>query len=227
MTQEFAAEIVTNFEAGWKGTLANGAVEGSVSVFHMLYDGYQASVQPDPTDPTSSLTENVDGTKVTGIEAQLAVNSGGLRADVGFSYLDTSFGEQLTTLPAGAFGNPTALPFQFDGLNIPFAPEFSINGGISYEIPVGNGYLTPSVRASYVAEQYSAFFRLPYHKIDSRTLVDARLTYAPNDDFRITAYVTNLFDELYVSNASDTTNGVGQFLLGAPQEIGLTVGFDF
>ncbi len=227
VNQRFEAALVTNYEAGWKGTLANGAVNGSVSIFHMTYDGYQASVQPDPNDPTSALTENVDGTTVTGIEAQLSANVGGLSADVAFSYLDTSFGEQLTTLPAGADGNATDLPFQFKGRKIPWAPEFSISGGLAYEMPVGGGYLTPSVRVSHVAEQYSAFFRLPYHVVDERTLVDLRLSYAPNDDFRITAYVTNLFDELYVSNASDTTNGVGQFLLGAPQEFGVTAAVNF
>lgn len=227
LAQVYGAEIVTNWEAGWKGSMLNGALDGSVSVFFMDYDGFQASVQPIPTDPTSTFTDNVDNTRVKGIEAQFSTNIDGFSADIGVSYLDTSFGPLVTTLPAGADGNANPIAVDIDGRRINYAPEFSLTGGVAYEVPLGGGYLTPSVRVSHTSEQYVTFFLLPYHRIDSRTLVDARLTFEPSDDWRITGYVTNLFDEVYTSNASQTTNGVGQFLLGQPREIGVTVGVTF
>jgi outer membrane receptor protein involved in Fe transport len=59
-------------------------------------------------------------------------------------------------------------------------------------------------------------------------VVDARLKYAPEDEnWRITAYATNILDELYVSNASQTSDGIGNFMLGAPQEFGLQLGINF
>lgn len=226
--QEYDSEIVTNWEAGWKGSLFEGVLDGSVSFFWMDYDGFQATIQPDPVDPTSRRTFNVDNTRIYGFEAQASVREGGFAADLAASYVHTEYGDQPATIPPGALnGNTTPIPFNLKGNQIAYAPQWSINGGVSYDVPVGNGYITPSVRFSHVTEQSVTFLPLPYHVIPERTIVDARLTYAPNDDWRITAYITNLFDELVIANQQQTTNGIGRYFLGAPQEIGVTLGFDF
>ncbi|MFB0610707.1 TonB-dependent receptor [Aurantiacibacter poecillastricola] len=225
--QEYDSEIVTNWEGGWKGTLLEGLLQGSVSAFWMDYDGFQATVQPDPQDPTSRRTNNVDNTRIKGVEAQLSVLAGGFTGDVAVSYLDTGYGDFDDTIPPGAIGNPAPIGINLEGRPLNFAPEFSLTGGLAYEIPVGTGFVTPSIRVSHTTEQWVTFFQLPYHRIDERTLVDLRLTYEPNDDWRITAYATNVFDEIYVSNAQQTTDGIGAFMLGAPQEFGVQAAMRF
>jgi outer membrane receptor protein involved in Fe transport len=194
----------------------------------MDYDGFQATVQPDPFDPTSRRTNNVDNTRIKGVEAQLSTSLGGFSGDVAVSYLDTGYGDFNDTIPPGAIGNPAPIGINLLGRPLNFAPEFSLSGGVAYEIPVGTAYLTPSVRVSHTTEQWVTFFQLPYHRVDERTVVDARLKYAPEDEnWRITAYATNILDELYVSNASQTSDGIGNFMLGAPQEFGLQLGINF
>jgi iron complex outermembrane receptor protein len=225
--QPYGSEVVTNWEGGWKGTLLDGALQTSVSAFWMDYDGFQGTVQPDPNDPTSRLTRNIDNTRVKGIEAQITTYVGNFSADVGVSILDTGYGPFNDTLPPGADGNTAPTLVSIGGRQLNYAPDFSITGGISYDIPAGDGFVTPSVRVSHTSEQYVTYFQLPYHRIDSRTLVDARLSYAPNDTWIVTAYATNLFDETYIRNASQTTNGVGQFQLGAPREYGVTLAANF
>ena len=225
--QEYDSEIVTNWEAGWKGGLLDGLLQGGVSAFWMDYDGFQATVQPDPQDPTSRRTNNVDNTRIKGVEAQMSAFVGGFTGDVAVSYLDTGYGDFDDTIPPGAIGNTAPIGINLEGRPLNFAPKFSLSGGLAYELPVGTGYLTPSVRVSHTTEQWVTFFQLPYHRVDERTLVDLRLTYAPSDDWRITAYGTNIFDETYVSNAQQTTDGVGAFMLGAPQEFGVQVALDF
>lgn len=227
VAQEYDSEIVTNWEGGWKGTLLEGLLQGSISAFWMDYDGFQATVQPDPQDPTSRRTNNVDNTRIKGVEAQLSAMVGGFTGDIAVSYLDTGYGDFDDTIPPGAIGNPDPIGINLEGRPLNFAPEFSLTGGLAYEVPVGTGYLTPSIRVSHTTEQWVTFFQLPYHRIDERTLVDLRLSYEPNDDWRITAYATNVLDEIYVSNAQQTTDGVGAFMLGAPQEFGVQVAVTF
>jgi iron complex outermembrane receptor protein len=225
--QFYESEVVTNWEAGWKGTLADGLLETSVSAFWMDYDGFQGTVQPDPTDPTSRRTNNIDNTRIKGVEAQLAANIGGFRADVGLSYVDSSYGPFNDTIPTGAFGNTAPVAVSIGGRQLTYAPEFSLNAGVSYEIPIGDGALTPSMRVSHTSQQFVSFFQLPYQRIDARTLLDARLTYEPNDTWRFAAFITNLLDQTYLANASQTNNGIGDYILGAPQEIGVTVTLNF
>lgn len=223
----YDSEIVTNWELGWKADLLDRVVQTSVAAFFMDYDGFQATIQPDPLDPTSSTTHNVDNTRIKGIEAQISVNPGRFHADVAMSYLDAKYGDQPVTLPAGADGNPDPVGVNLKGRQINFAPEFSINGGVAYDIPVRDARLTPSVRVSHTSSQWATFYQLPYHLLETRTLVDARLTYKPNDDWKLSAYVKNLLDETYINDRSDDTDGYGYFGLGAPRELGVTIGYTF
>lgn len=225
--QFYDSEVVTNWEAGWKGTLADGMLETSISAFWMDYDGFQATIQPDPTNPTSRRTNNIDNTRIKGMEAQLTANVGGFRGDIGVSFVDSSYGPFTDTIPVGANGNTAPVAVNIGGRQLTYAPEFSFNAGIAYEIAVGSGVLTPSVRVSHTTQQSVSFFQLPYQRIDERTLFDARLAYAFSESWRVTAFVTNLFDEIYVANASQTNNGIGEFILGSPREFGVTVAVDF
>lgn len=226
--EAYGSEVVTNFELGWKADWLDGALQTSISGFWMDYDGFQASIATDPNNPTTRITKNVDDTRIKGIEALIGINTGGLRADVSTSILSAEYGTLNVFMPPGTNGNAGPELIDLAGRQINFAPKFSVSGGLAYDIPVGDdGFIVPSVRVSHVSGQYVTFFQAPYHLIPTRTLVDARLSFEPNDSWKVTAYVTNLFDETYVATASGTTNGIGEFGLGAPREFGVTLGFNF
>lgn len=223
----YDSEVVTNWELGWKANFLDQAIQTSISAFWMDYDGFQASIATDPLNPTSRVTNNVDNTRIKGVEGQIGLNLDAFTADIAFSYVDATYGTIALFQPTGTNGNTTPLLIDLAGRQINFAPKFTLSAGIGYEIPVGDGSITPSLRMSHMSQQWVAFYQAPYHLIPERTLLDARISYRPNPDWNFTLYATNLFDETYVNIASGTTNGIGEFGLGAPREFGLTASYSF
>jgi hypothetical protein len=62
------------------------------------------------------------------------------------------------------------------GGTAPFAPEFSLNIGASYDFAVSNGMsITPRVDVSHVSDQNGAVFESPRTLIPERTLINAEL----------------------------------------------------
>ncbi|NBC35348.1 TonB-dependent receptor [Novosphingobium sp. FSY-8] len=223
----YDSETVTNFELGWKGEFLDRKVTTSVSAFYMKYDGFQASIATDPDNPTTRDTKNINNTEIKGVEAQLAAHINGLHADVSFSVLDAKFGNLTIFLPVGAYGNTTTLPVNVGGRQVNYAPKFSAAAGLGYDIAMPGGTLTPSVRVSHTASQWSSFFQLPYHRMDARTLVDLRLTYKAERNWKLQAYVTNLFDKTYIAVSSTATDGIGAYGLGSPRQFGAALSYTF
>lgn len=226
----YGAETVINYEAGWKARMLDGAVTTSLSGFYMDYEGFQTTYNPDITNPTNSITQNVNGTKVKGVEGQIGVNSGGFHMDASFSVLDAKYGSLSIVQPAGIFGGglPAAAQLiNIKGRTIPFAPKFSGAVGVSYDIPAGSGMLTPSVRVTHQGAQWVNYLQASYNRIPSRTLVSARLAYKADAKWSLEAFVDNLFGKDYIATVEQSTNGIGSYVLGQPTEFGATLSFHF
>ncbi|GLS99202.1 TonB-dependent receptor [Sphingobium jiangsuense] len=224
---EYGSETVVNYELGWKADWLGRALQTSISAFYMDYDGFQASIATDPDNPTTRVTSNIDNTRIKGVEAQISTNIGGFHGDLSFSVLDAKYGSLTVFMPVGGFNNTAPLPVNLGGRQINYAPEFSLSGGLAYDIPLGGGELTPSVRLSHTGKQWASFFQLPYHEIPKRTLVDLRLTYAADSNWKLAAFVTNVFDKTYINVASTAVDGVGAYGLGAPRQFGGTLSYTF
>ncbi len=226
----YGAETVINYEAGWKARLLDGAVTTSLSGFYMDYRDFQTTYNPDITNPTNSITQNVNGTKVKGVEGQIGVNTGGFHADASFSVLDAKYGDLMIVQPAGLFGGglpATAQLININGRTIPFAPKFSGAAGMSYDIPLDKGMLTPSVRVTYQGAQWVNYLQASYNRIPSRTLVSARLTYESDSDWSLSIYADNLLNKDYIATVEQSNNGIGSYVLGQPREFGVTLGYKF
>jgi iron complex outermembrane receptor protein len=110
------------------------------------------------------------------------------------------------------------------GGTAPFAPEFSLNVGASYEFLVGgDNSLTPRVDVSYVSDQNGAVFEVPQTLIPSRTLINAALR-LDMKSWYAEAYGTNLGDKRYVAGVQDIGN---IWYPGQPRQYGLRVGINF
>ena len=226
----YGSERVINYEAGWKGSFLDRAITTSLSAFYMDYEAYQATFTPDINNPTSAITRNVDGTKIKGIEGQAALNLDAAHVDLSFSVLDATYGNLLVVQPAGLFGpgNPAGpTTVNLDGRTIPFAAKFSGGAGISYDVSLAGGTLTPSMRVTHTAGQWVNFFQAAYNRIPARTLLNARIGFKSNDRWSLAAYANNLLDKDYIANVQQVTDGVGAFLLGSPREWGATLGYSF
>ncbi len=87
----------------------------------------------------------------------------------------------------------------------------------------------------FTAEQFFTQFNRPNVRQESYELVNAKLSYVTaNERWRISAYVDNLTDEDYFTNALESgvpTPGVDpvvpQFFVGAPSTYGVKVGYRY
>lgn len=226
---DYDSEYVLNKEIGWKGTVVDG-LDASVSIFHMNYDNFQRTYAP-PGNPQESITRNVDGSTIAGIEMQLKGLIGDIRWDMSMAYNDGKYGDLEFFVPVGAYDgvNPTTeTGGNLKGRPIDFLPERSFSAGIEYlGWTLEKAALIPSIRMSYQSEFYTSFYQFDYHLTPSRTVWDASLAYEHDDGWRLDVYVQNLTDELYISRAAGGTDGLGSYNLGAPRQFGVKVKYAF
>jgi iron complex outermembrane receptor protein len=95
-----------------------------------------------------------------------------------------------TGQPAAAFG------CNLRGKRIPHSPEFS--GAISgqYDIELsGGGRLSPYAQLNFSSHFFGNPFNSPLDRQDAFAKLDLRLTYAPNNNMSLQAFVTNVNDK--------------------------------
>ncbi len=227
----YNAEYVMNYELGWKATTFDDHLRTAADVFHMDYQGFQATVATDPRNPTTSVTKNVSGTKIQGVEAQLDAIDGGFHASFGFTYLDAKFGNLLIFEPANVFGpgNPAApTQINLNGRTIDYAPKLSGNVALAYEFALrGGATLTPRLQWTYQGGQWTSFFDAPQQYMPAYALGSARITYVPGKAWQVEGYVTNIAGRVYLTETTGNAPAlqVGQF--GAPRQYGVTVHYSF
>ena len=198
----------------------------------MQYKNYQATVATDPNNPTLDITDNVQGTTVKGHRGTASTaGSDPVGFDSSMSYLDAKYGDLTILEPAGALGRRTARRRRCQsasaGRQLDFAPKFSatIGGSYTQELPVGT--LTGSLRLNYQSLQWGYFYDLAYEKIPARATMDMRISYDYNAHWRAEVYGSNILNRTYVANVVQSTDGVGEYLLGAPAEFGVKLAYAF
>jgi iron complex outermembrane receptor protein len=230
-TNVYKAEYVVNTELGWKSTLLNSHLRTALDVFHMNFQNYQATVATDPNNPATSVTTNVQGTRINGLEAQGQGLIGPVTLEAGLSLLDAKYGNLNIFETPGIIGagNPAApLLINLHGRQVDYAPKVSGNLGASYTIDVGAGTLVPRLDWSYQGRQWSNFFEAPWQQIPSRELLDFRTIYSPKPAWRIEGYVTNITNKLYaVGIGGSSLPYVGGYYFGPPRLYGVAFRYSF
>ncbi len=159
--------------------------------------------------------------------------------------------------PAGAIpaGINTYVPttgakapvFDPTGEELNFAPQWTVNGAIEYDIHLPTGILTPRIQYQYVGSQWASLYHASQDFQPSHHTVDLRLTYQAPEHWRVEGFVTNLTDELYVSGVLPaaptvtcvgpptctappgvvTNASVGSIGLGAPRQFGMRIQYTY
>jgi iron complex outermembrane receptor protein len=115
------------------------------------------------------------------------------------------------------------LPYEqeLSGEELPYAPKVTASATIQYAIPVSStALLQPRVTYSYTSHQYGSLFQTDnYYYMGPRHLLNAYLDFE-SGAWRVTAYATNVANELYVANPSP-------WIWGNPRQIGLEVNRTF
>lgn len=227
----FGAEKLRSYEAGIKADLLDGRVRVNANGFYMEYIGYQGI-------PSVCLDRN---------DVPLPPGAGG---DVGFcgQYLNLGDAEvkgfevEGFFEPVDGFKIDTALSltdFKFTkktyenttiriGQTRPGIGDWKWSAGAQYEILLGNaGTLTPRVDVAYTPGYCANYECDPLPRVDSHTLVNARLTYrSADEDWSVSLEATNLTDKYYFLNKfANSYYTTGQ--PGRPREFALTVRRNF
>lgn len=223
----FGAETLDAYEIGFKTDLLNYHLRLNGEVFLMNYTGFQGVPQVclDSNDqplPTSAggvpglcgQYLNIGNARVKGFGLDATLRpTDGLTVDAALSYTDFKFRSinyPTTSIVVGA--------------KRPGIGDWKWSAGIQYRMELGNGIgsVTPRVDVAYTPGYCGNFNCDPNVKVDSYTLVNARLTYRSTDeDWSVALEATNLFDKYYYLNkfASFYVNGQP----GRPREVAVSV----
>ena len=227
----FEGEEVTDFEAGWKGTLFDGHVRTQVGAYYNIYKNFQINIG-DPTNPTFTSILNVtDDTIIYGLEASAQGRFGPLAFDAGLSVSHSELGRFFAADPRRARtglcdqnnGPASGNCVNVEGNAQTFAPELTLSGGVEYAFNLGAGTLTPRIDYSHISETFVSIFANEAlgDRLEERDIINAQLTYE-QDDWRLQAYSTNLGDLEYIASVK-----AGQRYAGAPRQYGIRLTRNF
>jgi len=232
----YGPESVTNYEFGFKGTLAGGRVRLSADVFWMDYTDKQEEIEFDNTlgqfgpDATFELTQNAGQVDIYGIELELRASpwdGGFLTVDA--SYLENKYNEFLSTDPADPLG---PLVDRSDRVINDRTPDWTLNVSVGHTFQLASGaqltpqlgmyaqggyeWLADSNRIPLLSDPHSYCYQDSYEKFR------ARVTYQPAaGNWEASLYGTNITDERYYDECDNSRAGVFDYRYGRPDAWGL------
>jgi iron complex outermembrane recepter protein len=214
----FGTEKLSAYEIGLKSDLLDNHLRLNVAAFYNKYkDILLVNTAPVIINGASTLNStpvNVGAANIEGAEAEFVVRPvAAFQIDGSLSYLNfnfTSINQSAATIPGVSLETQD-----------PYMPRRMGNIGVQYSATLPNSStLTPRVEAQYQAAFFTELSNNPLGKVDSRTLVDARLTWkSPKGDWQTTAGVTNLTNKFYyISKVYSQAPSLTQGQPGAPRE---------
>lgn len=241
-------ESVTSYEAGFKATLADGAVQLNGAAFY--YDYKDKQIRGKVVDPIFDVLDtliNVPKSRVTGAEADVTIRpTYGLTFTGSVTYLDSKVLTDGGTPFVGptAYGNSCTVngnpgPCDFTGSELPFTPKWAYALGANYRHEMNDGTIIVGAdlrgQSSAVStlngrsiefrngpnDRNASFVDQPF-VIPSYVVVDARIGYEFGDGrYKVMAWGKNVFNEYYVTNAAHYLDTTVRFT-GMPATYGVT-----
>ncbi|HSC08260.1 MAG TPA: TonB-dependent receptor, partial [Steroidobacteraceae bacterium] len=217
---------VINYEVGWKARLANDQFHTQFSAYYQTFDDYQANFAFDSLVPglnNPELRNAETESTIMGVEFSGQARVGDFSLDFGFAYLESELGTFSSVIDP--FLTAPNNVVNLSGAEVPFAPPFTGNIGMAYDIRLGEFTLTPRVDFSHQDETQAALWPDPQVTLEARDLVNAQLTFGPNSGrWSAVAWGTNITDEQYVSGIQN--NGT-LYYAAPPIQYGLRVKINF
>lgn len=226
----FGIEESTSYEVGIKSMLFDRKLRLNADYFHNDYTGYQGQVSSCP-DITPALppgvpafcgaTRNIGDAKIDGVEVEFDARPiRGLSIDGSFSYVDFRFVSGLAT--------SAIIPGVTQAA---FVPKWKYALGVQYEIGLASlGSLTPRFdwvwQSKFQSSLPNSIPGYTYGEVESRGLMNARLTYRTADgSWEAALAATNLFDKFYYNNKYDQVaqSGNNYGMPGRPREVMLSL----
>jgi len=235
----FGDEKVQGGELGIKTRMFDRALTLNAAVYYYKYDDLQvgANGQAEGGLPVirtinaaSSEVYGVDfdmayaPPSVPGLTARLAVNYNHARFE-DFPTAECYGGQRIQDGCNGSY-NPVTQAHEtqdLSGAPLPKAPEWTLSGGVDYDMPVGNDMvLGMGVNAQYSSKFLRGLGRyngLPGLTQPSYAKINANLSFGPSNGFWEVAVIgNNLTNKFTAGNCTQFSGATGQILL--PPETG-------
>ena len=211
----FAQEELTDYEGGFKLTLADKRVRLNGAVFYYDYKNYQAF---EFNQTTLITTIQNTPAKVTGAEFELDARPlPPLELSLGLSLLDAT--AKGIVLPSG----------RITDRKLPQAPDSSVNGLARYTIPVGSGSIALQFDFKYNGSYYFTVNNAPVEKEDPYWLCNAHVDYRSADDrWGLGVFAKNVTNTYYRVYALDVSGlGFSNDRPAPPRWFGIQASFKF
>jgi iron complex outermembrane recepter protein len=219
----FEPETLTTYEVGFKSDLFDRRMRLNGAAFLNKYEDIilGKTVCPESSLPTPCLRpSNIGAADVKGLELEATIYpADGLSFDTSISFLDFKY-----TSPLNAQGNLVNTTIPGKGIT-PYTPETSYAVGGQYDHEITNGTLSFRLDGSYQGKLYTNAENSTWSKVDGRFLTNARISWARQEDWKVSLEVQNLFDKYYFTSVSDATTSLGivSGVPGLPRTFSLSV----
>ncbi len=231
-------EKLTAYEAGFKATLADRAIQLNGAAFY--YDYRDKQVRGKLLDPIFNLLDvlvNVPESTVKGAELELTLRpSSNLTFNGGVTYLDSQVDNYVGYNVLGQIQD-------FKGTVLPFTPKWTYSASVEYRFADAVSGGTPYIGATVSGRSgQSAVFdggnitlsgdpanrvvdnlQNPFY-VRGYATVDFRAGFDADNGFRIMGFVKNAFDKYYVTTVIPGSNTSSRYA-GRPLTWGITVGY--
>jgi iron complex outermembrane receptor protein len=223
-TPNFGPESNRVYEAGFKTQFFGNQMRVNGDVFYSKYKDIQLS----SLLGALPVTQNAAAGKSYGAELEVTGQFGAFGFNVGGGYLHARFDGTACITDTNSAGTDAGCPTNLrrvpDGRVLPFAPEWTINGGVQYEIGLGGDdmSLTPRLQWSHLSEQVATPFPSFNTTVPTRDVFDARLTLQINRNYKLEGYVANFTDKTYIaSQVQSSSSADGGIIYGASRTYGI------
>lgn len=212
-------EIPTNYELGIKSEWLDNRLRINAAVYYTEFQDFQASAQVPNAFPPLFFLANAGELETQGVEIEINAQAlENLQLQASIAYTDATFSDWKD---APCYANQSAADGcindmqDLSGADMPDSPDWAINLGAIYYIPMPSRGFDGFVRGSYFWQDDVQFDTTnnPLHLGDSRGTLDVYTGIASGDGrYTVQFFVQNLFDQFYIVSLS------GQ------QEVGIEAG---
>ncbi|MDG1814338.1 MAG: TonB-dependent receptor [Porticoccaceae bacterium] len=217
----FDKEEVTNLELGLKGLFLDGQVQLNAALYSYAFDGMQSGYYVDGRYTVA----NVGDAEGTGLELDMRfLPSDSLDIYMGLAWADSELTKPNSTL------SEDFCEADCTGAMLPGTVEFSAAMVATYTIPVKDGDINVTWEIFHQDESPGfGDFSLDPIMLDEFTLSNFRVGYESADNWTMTVWVNNVFDEFYYKGVAPADGIIAPHYFGfaEPRRAGIDVSYTF
>jgi iron complex outermembrane receptor protein len=224
---DFGPETVTSFDIGYKGTIAGGRSQIAVNAFFYDYEDMQAIFGVTPV-----IVDNIG--QIDGMGVEIDTNTAltdNITLRLGMSWFDSEANNVQAFCGEGEL--ITGDPDTCEGNSIPWAPEWTAFAILNANFPTGNGAEIFANVAWTWEDDTRVGWPAPsviFQNLEGINQTDIVVGYRA-DKWQVSAYVENVFDELWYDAAYETGDPDSPYVEhtfgpARPRTIGMRFGYE-